>query len=268
MPQQQTPSPPEVLDVEVFRAGDYGPRGRYGEDDLDVIANDYSPQRHEAPVTLDHRQDGPADGWVARIRRVGDRLVATLTGLSPRLRELLATGAYRKRSVELYRHHRETRRPYLKAVSFLGAAAPEVKGLADPLFMETSPDPITFTEDHEPKTTHDTDSANNFAESMRERLMRSRRWRPSWQESGLLAVFTALGPGDHSEALFTILSEEPPPVALGPAEMIPASECEDNLHCFVGDPSPESLQRHHRALAFLATHPAHTYAEALLHTSA
>jgi hypothetical protein len=261
MPHTAVHSPPEVLDIEVFRAGDYGTRGRFADADLDAIAADYSPQRHEAPVTLDHRQDGPADGWVAALRRIGDRLVATLTQLSPRLRSLLASGAYRKRSVELYRAHRDTGRPYLKAVSFLGAAAPEVKGLADPIFAEQSPDTVTFNEEHEPP------QDDTFAESMRARLMQAGRWRPTWEHAGLLDVFRAMGSGPQSDALCAVLLEEPAPVTFGAAEMTTPLDREDDLLAFVGDPSPVSIDRHHRALAFLSTHPTANYAEALLQTA-
>jgi hypothetical protein len=120
------------LELEVFKAGDYGPKGTWDEAALDRIAEDYDPRLHEAPVTLDHAQTGPALGWVAGLRRVGDRLVARLRGLSERLMGLIRAGAFKKRSVEIYPRLRESGGPYLRAVSFLGAAAPEVKGLADP----------------------------------------------------------------------------------------------------------------------------------------
>jgi len=126
------------LEVEVFRGGDYGPKGSYGEADLDRIAAGYDPATHEAPVTLDHAQRGPAHGCVKRLRRLGDRLLATLWKVSPALHDWLRRGAYRKCSVELYRSFRGNGRPYLKAVSFLGAATPEVKGLQAPLFAEVT----------------------------------------------------------------------------------------------------------------------------------
>lgn len=127
------------LELEIFRAGDYGPKGRWSEADLDRLAADYDPALHEAPVTLDHAQTGPALGWVASISRQGDRLVARLRGLSGGLMTLLRDGAFKKRSVEIYRALPESGEPYLKAVSFLGAAAPAVKGLRDVLFSEVEP---------------------------------------------------------------------------------------------------------------------------------
>ena len=127
------------LELEVFKTGDYGTKGQWGEAELDGLAADYDPTLHEAPVTVDHAQTGPALGWVESLRRVGDRLVARLRGVSARLVELIRAGAFKKRSVEIYPTLRESGRPYLRAVSFLGAASPEVKGLADPEIAGETP---------------------------------------------------------------------------------------------------------------------------------
>src|SRR5688572_1450765 len=109
----------DKLGIEVFRAGDYGPKGVWDEKALDGIAADYDPATHEAPVTLDHAQTGPALGWVEAVRRVGDKLIARLRGVNLKLLELIRAGAFKKRSVEIYPALRETKRPYLRAVSFL-----------------------------------------------------------------------------------------------------------------------------------------------------
>jgi len=45
----------QKLELEVFRAGDYGPKGQWGEAELEQLAEDYNPAMHEAPVTLDHK---------------------------------------------------------------------------------------------------------------------------------------------------------------------------------------------------------------------
>lgn len=134
----------DSVEMEIFRVGDYGAKGRYTEGDLDAIASDYLPEVHEAPLTLDHAQSGPAYGWVASVRRVGDRLVAVLRGIPESLREILRSGAFKKRSIELFRAFRATGRPYLRAVSLLGAAAPEVKGLRDVEFADAAGDVIAF----------------------------------------------------------------------------------------------------------------------------
>ena len=119
----------QEMELEVFRAGDYGAKGRWSEAELDEIARSYRAELHEAPVTIDHAQTGPALGWVDSVKRRGDRLVARLRGLNAAFVELLNHGAFKKRSVELYRRLPESGGPYLKAVSFLGAGAPAVKGL-------------------------------------------------------------------------------------------------------------------------------------------
>jgi len=126
----------QELEVEVFRAGDYGEKGQYTPEDLDALVADYDTQLHEAPVTIDHHQSGPAFGWVRSLRRGGDLLIARLKNLDQQFRDLLKQGAFKKRSVELYQQFQQTGRPYLRALSFLGARIPEVKGLADPIFHD------------------------------------------------------------------------------------------------------------------------------------
>jgi len=125
----------QTVEVEIFRAGGY-PQGEFTAADLDDIAAAYDPAVHEAPVTLDHARSGPALAWVASVRRAGDRLVAVLRGVSERLRELVRGGAYAKRSAEIYLDFGGTGKKYLRAVTFLGAGVPEVKGLAEASFSE------------------------------------------------------------------------------------------------------------------------------------
>jgi hypothetical protein len=117
------------VEMEIFRAGDYGAKGRYSEADLRMLAEDYRPELLEAPLTFDHAQSGPAYGWVTGLRASGDRLLAVLRGVPEAVRQLVRSGAFQSRSVELIRNLQETGRPYLRAVSLLGAATPEVKGL-------------------------------------------------------------------------------------------------------------------------------------------
>lgn len=241
--------PNEDLTVEVFRAGDYGPKGAYTEADLDRIATDYQTNRHEAPVTLDHRQDGPAHGWVRSLQRVGNCLVATISRLSPMLAALISTQAYKKRSVELYRRFEATGRPYLKAVTFLGAAAPEVKGLADPAFAET----LTFEETPAPRGPSATEA--------RQQLATRSLWRPSWEQAGLVDVFAKLDGTPELASLMAVLSEAPAPVASGRAPMQePAAHFAEAA---VGA-TPDSLERHRRATALQAADPTLTYRDALL----
>jgi hypothetical protein len=143
------PDDPITLEVEVFRAGDYGDKGKYTPATLRQMADDYNTETHDAPVTLDHMQTGPAYGWVESVRAKGKKMFATLRDISWELQFLIESKMFKKRSVEIYPEFEGTGRPYLKAVSFLGAAAPHIKGMKDPEFIEGLP-ALCFSEgDHE-----------------------------------------------------------------------------------------------------------------------
>lgn len=98
-------------------------------DDLRRMAEDYDPALQEAPVTVEHRRSGPALGWVADLRVAGNVLQARFHRIGRKLRRWLREGAYRSRSIEMYKPFETTGRAYLAAVSFLGASPPAVKGL-------------------------------------------------------------------------------------------------------------------------------------------
>lgn len=140
-----------ISSVEIFRAGDYGAKGSYTPDDLARIAADYDPEnRHDAPLTVDHVQAGPALGWIRNVRAEGSSLFADFSDLGPETVAAIKERSFSKRSVELYPKFQATGRPYLKAVTMLGAAAPHVKGLRDIAFSDTAGDSVAF--DDEPMT--------------------------------------------------------------------------------------------------------------------
>lgn len=119
--------------MEIFRAGDYGDRGVYGEADLDAMAATYDPAKHEAPATLDHAKEGPAYGWISRAWREGQSLFAAVRNVPKTLAVAIQNGRYGKRSAEIYRNGIKgisEGKPYLRAVSFLGAQVPVVKGMS------------------------------------------------------------------------------------------------------------------------------------------
>lgn len=116
--------------IEVFRAGDYGEKGRFQPEDLDRMAADYNPAEHEAPVVIGHpAEDAPAWAWVEKLRRQGESLWAKLRQVQPEFEDMVRRGLFTKRSVALYPQFEKTGRPYLRHLGFLGAAAPHVKGL-------------------------------------------------------------------------------------------------------------------------------------------
>jgi hypothetical protein len=115
--------------IEIFRAGDYGEKGKYGREDLDKIAANYDAALHEAPAVIGHPEtDSPAYAWAASLRRSGDVLEAQLAEVDPQFERLVKEGKFKKRSAALY-NDLGGRGLYLRHIGFLGAQPPEVKGL-------------------------------------------------------------------------------------------------------------------------------------------
>lgn len=127
---------------EVFKAGTY-PQGKFTKEQIEEIAKNYDPSFCEAPITLDHEQSGPAFGWVESLKAEKGVLKASFKDVADDLKVFVNDGKYRKVSVEIYREL-EGKKPYLKAVSFLGAGIPQVKGMDAVQFKEGESDTYTF----------------------------------------------------------------------------------------------------------------------------
>lgn len=127
---------------EVFKAGNY-PQGAFSKEEVQELANNYDPSFCEAPITLDHEQKGPAYGWVDRLKEENGVLKASFKNLSDDLKDFVSKGKYKKISVEIYREL-EGKKPYLKAVSFLGASIPQVKGMKAVEFKEGESETYIF----------------------------------------------------------------------------------------------------------------------------
>ena len=127
---------------EIFKAGTY-PQGKFTKEQIEEIAKNYDPSFCEAPITLDHEQSGPAFGWVESVKADKGVLKATFKDITEDLKTFVNDGKYRKVSVEIYREL-EGKKPYLKAVSFLGASIPQVKGMESVQFKEGESDVYTF----------------------------------------------------------------------------------------------------------------------------
>lgn len=134
---------------EVFKAGKY-PQGKFTKKEIAEIAKNYDPKFCEAPITIDHQQSGPAYGWVDTVKADGDKLKVAFKDVPSEFEKDVNDGKYKKVSVELYRNL-EGKGAYLKAVSFLGAATPQVKGLEPIKFMESESDVYEFNSDEEPE---------------------------------------------------------------------------------------------------------------------
>lgn len=147
---------------EVFRAGKY-PQGDYTKKDVEAIAKNYNPKFCEAPITIDHEQTGPAYGWVDKVKAEGEILKVSFKDTPQAFQDDVNSGKYKKISIELYKNL-EGKGPYLKAVSFLGAAIPQVKGLEPVKFKEAESEIFEFevqTEDVEQFSQEEIDDLKN-----------------------------------------------------------------------------------------------------------
>lgn len=122
--------------IEVFRSGKQtdsrGHEAEYSASQLESIAELYNSKVAEdesfmAPVVKGHPStDAPALGWVERLARRGEFLLAKLKGVDPELAEDVNDGHFASVSISLYPDN------MLRHVGFLGAAAPAVRGLRRP----------------------------------------------------------------------------------------------------------------------------------------
>lgn len=106
----------------------------YKEEEIQQMAEGYDPEVLEAPVKMEHTEEGQAHGWVKEIRakRKNGRvyLQVKLKELSETLRKALLEGGYRSRSVEVYINFKNTGKAYLAGLAFLGAGTPAMINLS------------------------------------------------------------------------------------------------------------------------------------------
>ena len=154
---------------EVFKAGNY-PQGKFTKEEVQELAKNYDPSFCEAPITLDHEQKGPAYGWVDKLKEEDGMLKASFKDLSDDLKEFVNKGKYKKISVEIYREL-EGKKPYLKAVSFLGASIPQVKGMEPVEFKEGESETYIFETQTEDETeTEDIEELKNTIADLKQQV--------------------------------------------------------------------------------------------------
>lgn len=151
---------------EVFKAGVY-PQGTYTKKEIKQIADNYNPEFCEAPVTIDHQQSGPAYGWVENVKADGEKLKVSFKDMPDTMKNDVNAGRFKKVSVEIYKNL-EGKGFYLKAVSFLGAAAPQVKGLEQIKFMDAESEIYEFEMDEDNSETYTEDDINKFKDKISE----------------------------------------------------------------------------------------------------
>ena len=126
--------------IEIFKSGVHtdssGNERSFSVEDISAIAEKYnqsvsSDNSCEAPVVIGHPKDNtPAYGWVERLARRGEILLAKLKNLAPELIEQVRQGAFRKVSVSLFPDL------MLRHIGLLGGATPAVKGLKNIAFND------------------------------------------------------------------------------------------------------------------------------------
>lgn len=159
--------------LEIFKSGSHkdtsGTSSNWDAESLDKIVNIYNrriseDKSYQAPVVKGHPQtNDPAFGWVERLARRGNKIVALLKNLDENFIDEVRTGRFKKVSIALYPDL------LLRHVGFLGAAAPAVKGLNTAQFadqvaeQEIVSDIIEFAEEicnNDENLSNDTSNSN------------------------------------------------------------------------------------------------------------
>lgn len=151
---------------EVFKAGNY-PQRIFSQDDVNALAQNYDPKFCEAPITLDHEQKGPAYGWVSQLKSENGKLKASFRDVADELKDFVQSGKYKKISVEIYKEL-EGKKPYLNAVSFLGACIPQVKGMEPVEFKDGESEIYIFEIEEKPEVKIEIKSKNKATEPYEE----------------------------------------------------------------------------------------------------
>lgn len=125
--------------IELFRAGDYGPKGEYTEDDISKMAENFE-ENDKVPIVIGHPKDNdPAWGWLDKMAAAGDILLARVGELHNDMFEAINySGLFKNRSVRIADTGSG---PKIMHLGMLGGTLPEVSGLA----------PLTFSNDDEYK---------------------------------------------------------------------------------------------------------------------
>jgi hypothetical protein len=131
--------------IDSFKAGVY-PQGTFQQKELGEITETYDPKVYEAPILIGHLSDYkgetkvPAFGWIGKVNLVGDHLHLVASQFSEELKKWYKDGLYKKVSAAFF-DPSDPSNPtpgkwHLHHLAFLGAKAPQVKGLEGIAFCE------------------------------------------------------------------------------------------------------------------------------------
>lgn len=140
----------------IFKSGKHtaanGVTLEFSEDMLKKAVAAYDPALHEAPIVIGHPKDNhPAYGWIKGLSFTEDgQIVAEAGEINADFSELVAGGAYKKRSASWYLPDSPSNpKPgtlYLRHVGFLGAQPPAIKGLRDVSFSDAEEGVVEFAD--------------------------------------------------------------------------------------------------------------------------
>lgn len=124
----------EIRGVEIFRTGEWN-NEKYSAADLDSMVSAFSEVGFKPPIKLGHAEKSgdPAYGWVTRIYREGEVLLADFSDIADNIFELIKKKAYDAVSSEIFFDIKRNGKKFsraLKAVALLGAEIPAVADLS------------------------------------------------------------------------------------------------------------------------------------------
>jgi hypothetical protein len=132
-----------ISDVEIFATGQWN-GDKYIDSDLEDIVRSFEETKlmikpylklgHDDDQLLAQRDGLPAIGWVDRLKKIGNKLIADFSNVPKKIYELIKAGAYRRISSEIFFNAKIDNKTYpklLKAVSLLGGDTPAVQNLND-----------------------------------------------------------------------------------------------------------------------------------------
>lgn len=130
--------------VHVFSAGTHtdsaGKASDFSEDDLDQMVENV--KLGAAPIVLGHpKNNDPAYGWGDQLKRVGKLLFAKFKDVQPGFEAGVKSGAYRNRSLSIFKDKRHGWR--VRHYGFLGAVLPAIDGM-EPIAAFAAPEAETF----------------------------------------------------------------------------------------------------------------------------
>ena len=141
----------DLDDVEIFEAGTWN-GDKYTESDIDDIVASFTEigAKLKPYVKLGHKaqdllaKDGlPSAGWITGLKRVGNKLVASIKNVPEKVYQLIQAKAYGRVSSEIFWNLKDGGKTYrraLKAVALLGAETPAVTSLDDFINLYTEND--------------------------------------------------------------------------------------------------------------------------------